>query len=239
MRNRVSLVTALTAGLLCLSAGLATASPATAPASGTGAPAGRACTDVKLSGELPAPPAGMTVQQEITIGADCTPQLGPARLVPVAGAKAGAAEKVTTTALSASGAQAAGTRQFKSWSEMYDCCNIRMTGLYTTSTWDADGALVTSASTEATQQWNREPWNAGWSLVSSSKSADCVSGCSVSRNEAHATFSYRGIFDPTGSWYENKHHSYVELKADGTASCRFDVDLKHTFIGWNWQRGCA
>jgi hypothetical protein len=133
---------------------------------------------------------------------------------------------------------ASASRQVRSWSEMYDCCNIRMTGLYTTSSWDADGTAVTAVSSDATQEWNREPWNAGWSLKSATKSTDCLTGCAVSNNEAHAEFSYQGIFDPTGSWYANTHHSYVTLKADGTASCRFDVELKHSFIGWNWQRGC-
>ncbi|MEU0088943.1 hypothetical protein [Streptomyces sp. NPDC006274] len=238
MRNRITLAIALAAGLLSLTVAPAAAAPLGGATADAGS--GRACGDVRLSGTLPAPPPGMTVRQEVTIGEDCTPRLGPARLVP---AKTGAAD-----AGGAQGAQRAGTmaatstataiRQLRTWSEMYDCCNIRMTGLYTNSTWDTDGGLVTTAATDATQEWNREPWNAGWSLESSAKSADCVTNCAVSRHEAHAEFSYQGVFDPSGGWYANKHHSYVELNADGSASCRFDVELKHSFIGWNWQRGC-
>ncbi|MCX5203688.1 hypothetical protein OG897_19800 [Streptomyces sp. NBC_00237] len=227
MRNRIIIVTAAASGLFGLSALPAAAAPGgAAPAT---ARAGQVCTNVQLSGALPAPPAGLAVQQEVTIGADCKPRLGAVRLVPATGARA----------VPRAAAAGAATRQVKSWSEMYDCCNIRMTGLSTTSTWNTEGNRITTAATEARQEWNREPWNAGWSLKSSSKTADCLTDCTVSRNEAHAEFSYKGIFDTTGDWYANKHHSYVDLKADGTASCRFDVELKHSFVGWNLQRGCA
>ncbi|MFB7484363.1 hypothetical protein ACFUEM_37065 [Streptomyces anulatus] len=227
MRNRIALAAALTTGLLALTAASATAAPNESRTAASGD--ARACADVKLSGALPVPPAGMAVRQNVSIGPDCTPVLGPARLVPKAGPVANA---------QAAPAAAAADRQVRSWSEMYDCCNIRMTGLYTASDWSSDGTVVTTSSTDATQQWNREPWNAGWSLKSSGKSADCVANCAVSTNVADASFTYKGIFDPTGNVYANTHRSTVALKADGTASCEFEVDLKNTFIGWNWQRGC-
>ncbi|MGW7357560.1 hypothetical protein ACWGI0_13235 [Streptomyces sp. NPDC054802] len=232
MRIRITLAAAAAAGLFSLTAVPASAAPVDGVPSGSGDR--QACTGVKLSGALPVPPPGMAVRQQVTIGPDCEPLLGPARLVPKAGPKT----ETATTGAAAAGAATSASRQVRSWSEMYDCCNIRMTGLYTTSGWDADGTAVSAVSTDATQQWNREPWNAGWSLESAGKSTDCLAGCAVSNSEAHAEFSYRGIFDPSGAWYANTHHSYVALKADGTASCRFDVELKHSFIGWNWQRGC-
>ncbi|WP_103507750.1 hypothetical protein [Streptomyces sp. SM13] len=230
MRNRIALAAALTTGLFSLTATAATTATA-APAEQRATASGdaRACADVKLSGALPVPPEGMAVRQDVSIGPDCEPVLGPARLV----AKAGPAANARTAA-----AAAQGDRQVRSWSEMYDCCNIRMTGLYTTSDWSSDGTAVTASSTDATQQWNREPWNAGWSLKSSGKSAGCVANCTVSTHVADASFTYKGIFDPTGNVYANTHRSTVALKADGTASCEFEVDLKNTFIGWNWQRGC-
>ncbi|MFI1932352.1 MULTISPECIES: hypothetical protein [unclassified Streptomyces] len=228
MRHRIALAAALTTGLLALTAASATAAPSEVGKTASGD--ARACADVKLSGALPVPPAGMSVRQDVSIGPDCTPVLGPARLVPKAGP--------AVNAQAAPAAAALVDRQVRSWSEMYDCCNIRMTGLYTTSDWSSDGTVVTASSTDATQQWNREPWNAGWSLKSSGKSADCVANCAVSTNVANASFSYQGIFDPTGTVYANTHRSTVALKADGTASCTFEVDLKNTFVGWNWQRGC-
>ncbi|MET9606997.1 hypothetical protein ABZZ17_18250 [Streptomyces sp. NPDC006512] len=241
MRNRTTLAAALATGVLTLAL-TATTTAATA-AGNTGASGGRAdreatpCGAVRLTGELPAPPAGMAVRQQVTIGEDCRPVLGEVTLVPAresAAAKSAAAPATGAAAATAAGA----TRQFKSWNEMFDCCNIRMTGLYTTSQWTSDGNRVTAASTEVTQQWNREPWNAGWSLKSAAKNTDCATDCDVSRTEAHADFTYKGIFDPSGGWYANTHHSAVDLKADGTATCSFDVSLRHTFIGWNWQRGC-
>ncbi|UYQ64842.1 hypothetical protein [Streptomyces peucetius] len=239
MRNRIALAAAAAAGLFSLTAVPASAAPADGTPTGPAATgAGEACADVKLSGALPVPPPGMAVRQQVTIGPDCTPVLGPARLVSKAGPKTEAAATSAAAGSTAAGAVTSGTRQVRSRSEMYDCCNIRMTGLYTTSSWDADGTTVTAVSTDATQEWNREPWNAGWSLESSGKSTDCLTDCAVSHNEAHAEFSYQGLFDPSGDWYANTHHSYVTLNADGTASCRFDVELKHSFIGWNWQRGC-
>ncbi|MFJ6610390.1 hypothetical protein ACIQPT_08925 [Streptomyces sp. NPDC091289] len=231
MRHRIAFVAALTTGLFALTATAATAATTATPAEPRTAASGdaRACADVKLSGALPVPPEGMAVRQDVSIGPDCEPVLGPVRLV----AKAGPAANAQTAR-----AAARGDRQVRSWSEMYDCCNIRMTGLYTTSDWSSDGTVVTASSTDATQQGNREPWNAGWSLESSGTSADCVANCAVSTNVADASFSYQGIFDPTGNVYANTHRSTVALKADGTASCAFEVDLKNTFIGWNWQRGC-
>ncbi|WP_406200680.1 hypothetical protein OH807_19970 [Kitasatospora sp. NBC_01560] len=227
MRNRIARAAVLAAGVLAL-----TAAPAFAAGSegGTADGAARSCGELRLSVALPVPPAGGAVHQQVTVGADCRPVLGEAVLVPAAGgpaAKAAAGPAAATT-----------TRQVKSWNEMFDCCNIRMSGLYTTSSWSSDGARVTTASTDATQQWNREPWNAGWSLKSATKNSDCTADCAVSHTEAHAEFGYRGIFDATGAWYANTHHTYVDLAADGTATCRFDVELRHSFIGWNWQHGC-
>lgn len=187
-------------------------------------PAPKSCDGVRLTGELPVPAPGQAVSGQITIGADCKPepvsvQHGPA------------------SARSARTATAAG-HQLRGWNEMYDCCNIRMTGLYTASSWDTANGRVTTAGTTATQEWNREPWDAGWSLTSQTAKDDCVTDCAEVNSEAHADFAYQGVFDPTGDWYNNTHHSYVQLKADGTASCRFDVELRHTFVGWNWRYGC-
>ena len=78
---------------------------------------------------------------------------------------------------------------------MYDCCNIRMTGLYTASSWDTANGRVTTAGTMATQEWNREPWDAGWSLTSQTAKDDCVTDCAEVDSEAHADFAYQGVFD--------------------------------------------
>ncbi|MFF4393562.1 hypothetical protein ACFY0G_43675 [Streptomyces sp. NPDC001552] len=208
-----------------------TAAPATASASGTGTGTGQqgtTCTDVKLPGTLPVPPPGMSAQQDVSIGADCAPVLGQVRFVPVA-----LADRARSFAVA--GADAPTGRQVRSWSEMYDCCKILMTALYTTSTWDTVNGQVTRPVTEVSHAANREPWNAGWSLTTSHKSEQ-DSGALVT---AHAEFGYRGIFDIGGKWYANTHDTTVQLNGDGTASCTFDITLRHTFIGWNSVRGCS
>lgn len=233
MSKRIACVLAATITLAGVLGGSAVAAEA-----GQGAADARtatSCGSVKLSGSLPAPPAGMAVQQQVTIGDDCKPELGPVRHVP-AGAASPPAVKAVEGART--GAAAAGTRQLRTWNEMFDCCNIRMTGLYTTSTWDTVSGRVVNAATEARQEWNREPWDAGWSLLSSSGKDDCATDCAVVNAEAHASFTYAGIFDPSGTVYANTHHSYVRIGADSGASCHFDVELKQTFIGWNWRHGC-
>nr|WP_241837927.1 hypothetical protein [Streptomyces sp. CB03234] len=241
MSKRIVGVLVSAAALASVMSGTATAAPAGTPAP---SPAAQSCDGVKLSGSLPAPPAGLAVVQDVTIGEDCKPVLGKVRYVPATDAPAGAkAARSAAAPASREGARSAaadtdGTRTFRSWNEMFDCCNIRMTGLYTTSTFSTAGGRVSSATTEARQEWNREPWNAGWNLASSSKTDDCVTDCSVVNSAAHAEFTYKGVFDAFGGWYANSHDSYVQLNADSSATCTFDVELKHTFIGWNWQRGC-
>ncbi len=185
-------------------------------------PAPKSCDGVRLTGELPAPAPGQAVSGQITIGADCRPEPASVRSGPAP----------------ARSARAAAGHQLRGWNEMYDCCNIRMTGLYTSSSWDTADGRIPTAGTTATQEWNREPWDAGWSLAGQTTKDDCVTDCAEVNSEAHADFTYQGIFDPTGDWYANTHHSYIQLKADGTATCRFDVELRHTFVGWNWRYGC-
>ncbi|MEU9031352.1 hypothetical protein AB0D46_28330 [Streptomyces sp. NPDC048383] len=223
------------AATLSLTVSSASAAPMADPVP---APSVRACGEVRLTGSLPAPPAGMAVRQQVTIGADCKPVFGEARLVPAP--QDGAAQKAAGSRPAAAAGDAPATeRRLRSWNEMYDCCNIRMTGLYTTSRWTPGDGRISTASTAVTQGWNREPWNAGWSLKSAVHNTDCTTDCGASRTEAHADFTYKGIFDFSGNTYANAHHSYVDLNADGTANCRFDVQLRNTFIGWNWQRGCS
>ncbi|WP_404955539.1 hypothetical protein [Streptomyces sp. 147326] len=228
MNRRIAMTAAATAALVSLTGGAAIA----APAQDTGR-TGQSCEGVRLSGELPVPPAGQAVRQQVTIGPDCKPELGPVEYVEASGAA-----KPGKSLQAAPAAGETSSRQVRSWNEMFDCCNIRMTGVYTASTWNTADNRVTTASTAATQQWNREPWNAGWSLNAASGKDDCTTLCPSVNSEAHADFTYRGIFDPTGKWYANAHHSYIRLNADFTATCTFDVELKHSFVGWNWQRGC-
>lgn len=185
---------------------------------------GQGCGELRLAGQLPAPPAGMAARQEVSVGDGCKLDLGPVRFVPAPDARRHTA---------------AGSRELRTWSEMYDCCGILMTALYTTTTWaNVDGG-VREVNTTARHYWNREPWDAGWSLAGTSHSVDCHAACPSARAAAHAAFGYRGIFDLTGDWYANAHDSTVQLNGDGTASCRLDVTLRHTFIGWRWVRGCA
>ncbi|MEV5546086.1 hypothetical protein AB0L35_08070 [Streptomyces sp. NPDC052309] len=225
MTRRFARTALAAAGLVLLFGGTATA----APAGGTDNP--RSCEGVRLTGSLPVPPAGLSARQTVTIGEDCTPVTGKVEYVP-AGSAPGAAREAGVAAADSAG------RHVRGWNEMYDCCNIRMTGLYTTADWDTAGGRITTASSAATQGWNREPWDAGWSLASAANTQDCAADCLSVTAEADASFTYRGIFDATGDWYANTHRTSVRLNADGTASCTFDVELKHTFIGWNWQRGC-
>ncbi|KJS55653.1 hypothetical protein VM98_11735 [Streptomyces rubellomurinus subsp. indigoferus] len=235
MKKRLVSVALGAAGLLMAMAPGAVAAPA------ADAPSAQSCEGVTLTGSLPVPPAGTTVQQTVTIGPDCKPQEGPVSYVPTAqGAQTAQARTARAAkALAAAGdTTVAGHRKVTSASEMYDCCNIRMTGLYTTSDWDVANGRITTAATTATQGFNREPWNAGWSVASATNSDDCTTDCAVTNSQARADFSYKGIFDPTGLWYGNTHTTSVTLNPDLTYSCTFDVQLRHTFIGWNWQRSC-
>jgi hypothetical protein len=218
------LLTLIMAVVLGLSMPLS-APAAAAPDPQTGTARQReACGEVRVTGALAAPPAGMAVRQEVSVGDDCRPHTGPVRFVPAPdGRRHTAADR----------------RELRTWSETYDCCGILMTALYTTSTWETVDDGVRAVTTAARHDWNREPWDAGWSLAGISQTGDCPETCPGARAAAHAEFDYRGIFDATGDWYANTHDSAVQLNGDGTASCRLDVTLRHTFIGWRWVRGCT
>jgi hypothetical protein len=210
---------------------------AAAPADGSAAARARDCGEVRLSDRFPAPPPGTALRQNVTIDENCRVHEGPVRLVPATGQEA---RHAPLPAPAVRGSEVGTVRELRSWSEMYDCCNIRMTGLYTQSAWDTSNGRITKAATTARQEWNREPWNAGWQFKTATSTDDCATDCTLATTtHAHAEFTYQGVFDVTGTWYANTHDTYVELKGDGTASCRFDVSLRHTFIGWNWQRGCS
>lgn len=112
-------------------------------------------------------------------------------------------------------------RTYRTSSDMYDCCNILMTSLTTRT--DEDSSTYDT-------HVNREPWDAGWTVENVSRTAG---------DSTHAEFGYRGIFDPTGRWYHNTHDTSVTIAADGTATCRQSVTLRHTFIGWHWEHSCS
>ncbi|MFE3636324.1 hypothetical protein [Streptomyces sp. NPDC059168] len=228
MRTRYALFVMLAA------AGLVGFGPAALAVGKDAGPAARPCGALRLTSALPKPPPGLAVRQDVSIGSDCAPRFGAVRLVPVDRAGRGVTQGPRSAAPAADG-----SHHISGWNEMYDCCDIRMTGLYTTSDWTTGGGRVVSAATVVDERHNREPWKAGWTPVSVTHDTDCTANCADSRTEAHADFTYRGIFDATGARYANSHHSYVGLRADGTVSCRFEVELRHTFVGWNWRHGCA
>ncbi|MBM0276146.1 hypothetical protein [Micromonospora tarensis] len=162
------------------------------------------------------------VRQSISIGADCRVVTGPAEILPAPAGKARLA-----------------AASYHTYSEMYDCCGIVMSALYTDSTSTTAGGAVTSSSTSFSTHVNREPWNAGWSVRTATSSGGCATACPSASYDHHAEFSYQGIFDTTGDWYYNVHDSRVVLNGDGTATCQQSVNLRHTFIGWNWVHGCG
>ncbi|MDG4810771.1 hypothetical protein O7634_28785 [Micromonospora sp. WMMD1120] len=179
------------------------------------------CGAMQLTGNLPAPRPGTAVRQSISIGADCQVVTGPAQVVATPNSRARLAAAYHT------------------YSEMYDCCGIVMSALYTDSTSSTAGGAVTSSSTSFSTHVNREPWNAGWSVRTATSTGGCVTACPSATYDHHAEFSYQGIFDATGEWYYNIHDSRVVLNGDETATCQQTVNLRHTFIGWNWVHGCG
>jgi hypothetical protein len=182
----------------------------------------RECGAIHLVGSLPAPSAGTAVRQSISIDENCRVVRGP---VKVLAARAGAARLAAAT--------------YHTYSEMYDCCNIVMSALYTDSSATTAGGQVTSSSTTFSTHVNREPWNAGWTVRTATSAGGCPVACASARYDHHAEFSYQGIFDATGTWYYNVHDSAAVLNGDGTVTCQQSVTLRHTFVGWNWVHGCG
>ena len=190
---------------------------AAAPAPATAAPAtARTCENVRLDGTLPAPPPGLRYQQEVTLGADCTVRTGP----------------VVAVAAEATG-------HVHSSSEMYDCCGILMTALYSDSSWTTADGQVTGATVGTATAAHAEGGGNGWKLVTVGTTGGCPAACPSAAYQHHAEFSYKGFFDSSGTWYHNAHDTSVTLRGDGTYGCSFSVTLRHTFLGWHHVRGCS
>nr|BFE76168.1 hypothetical protein GCM10020092_094690 [Actinoplanes digitatis] len=154
---------------------------AAGPANAAAQPSAEDCGAVRLTSDLPAPPAGKIARRAVSIGANCRIVRGPV-------------EFVTAPAVNAFDA----TATYHTSSEMYDCCRILMTALYTDSTVSTSGGMVTDSSTTMSTHHNREPWNAGWSVTATSTSGGCRAECAAATYAYHAEFSYRGIFRPDG-----------------------------------------
>jgi hypothetical protein len=215
---RRTLTALLTAAAVILLAG------APAAAGADPGPPARSCGALRLTSDLPAPPPGSAVTQSVRIDDHCHVVTGPIRYTPVAAEARRRAARPDT---------------FHTYSQMYDCCGILMTALYTDSTATTSGGVVTSSETAVSTHNNREPWNAGWSVVSATSTGGCPAACAAATYAHQAELSYQGIFDVTGWWYHNEHRSAVVLAGDGTATCQQDVTLRHGFIGWHWEHGCA
>ncbi|ROP34122.1 hypothetical protein [Couchioplanes caeruleus] len=191
---------ALGAAALAL-AGLLAAPASPASASG---PTGQGCGQLRIDDSLPMPSAGHHARRSVVVDGNCQVTYGRVEIAKVAGIMAE-------------------PRAYRTFSDMYDCCNILMTSL-TTKTDAASSTYDTHV--------NREPWNAGWTVQDVARTAGATVG-------TRAEFGYRGIFDPTGRWYHNTHETFVTVAADGTATCRQSVVLRHAFIGWHWEHGCS
>jgi hypothetical protein len=177
---------------------------------------------VRIDGALPSPPAGSAVRQTVTIDEQCAVRFGPVEFGPAV-VRVAVADEVHTA---------------RAYSEMYDCCNILMTALSSTHASRTAGGRITSAGHDVGTRVNREPWGGGWTAQVVTSDGGCTLPCGQARYTSHAEFSYQGLFDVTGTWYANTHDSWVTVAGDGTVTCGHSVNLRHTFIGWRWVRGC-
>jgi hypothetical protein len=222
LRRTLTLVAAVVLSGLWLVALPASASTSSARVAGAQRPE---CGALSFGAALPAPPAGRAVRQVVTVDEACDLHTGPVEFI---------AAEPPTARLSDTA-----SRQVRAYSEMYDCCRILMSALYSDTTWSTAGGMVNAVESRPSTDMNTTHLGGGWSLEAVSSSGGCANTCVSAEYKQYAEFSYQGVFDPTGRWYYNRHESAVVVHGDGTATCEQRVTLRHTFVGWNWIHGCG
>ena len=209
----------------------------------------RSCGDKTIEGSLPLV-RGKVFVADVTIQADCTISVAPTRELTTTEIKAAAKETARAQHSNARRPlHPIGDRgpvdvdpEYHMDSHIWDCCNIVMTQLHTDLTWTTNGSTITGWNAGGWTTNHPEGWpscGSGWQLVNSFLIQYAGgTGSSFIEVQAHAEWSYAGVFDCGGTLYYNVFNNYVYGWGSGGGSCYFSYSLRNTHSGWHLQAYC-
>jgi hypothetical protein len=226
------------------------------PAAAT--PKAEGCAAVHLSAILPMPPAGYEFTQATSFGEDCTVVRGPLvlqaasspmpSLVAVQGPLVVRNLPLRTgignlaTGQGSIEMSASGSRHFYTHSEIqgrYDW-GLVLNLVRTETDWTWKNSQVYSYASGGTYAWHEEAGGGGWTPHGAYNVRESGgAGQSSATIHAHVAFSYCGVFDCSGYYY-NVLDNRPTIYNNGGYSCRLDMYAAHYPYAWKtWIAKCG
>jgi hypothetical protein len=208
------------------------------------APASCGASTYVLDLTAPADPNAATVVT-VELGSDCLPSLiGPVvvntQLLGVTSPGHVVAASIGPSSSGAAEATAVNVSTRRAISQSIDAVGIIMTeaSLLVRYWWNEQ--QITNVYVELAESHHPEPIFGGWYLDSYSltRTAGCV-GCSSIEYRGTVDWGYRGVFDPTGSLYHNRHVNTVTAFGTGQARCSFNIIWRNSLPGWRQRFICT
>lgn len=214
------------------------------------------CANVRLTGILPRPhDKTRATQQTITLDANCHVVAGSVQEIPISAITSlpsttatrrlpDVTNQGTNDLVKQVGTLATFTNQIHSKNEVWDCCGVMLTGLYSSDAWSGDWTRITSYNVQGSTAWHTESNGfPGWYLVKKSSTGGCTLPCSSANFHQHAEWGYQGFFDTTGSAFYNILDNYQMLNGNSSSSCTFNLYARRWFsagtpLSWQWVKTC-
>lgn len=103
-----------------------------------------------------------------------------------------------------------------------------------------NGQQITNVYAELSESHHVEANGGGWYVDSFSlaRTAGCV-GCGSIEYRGTVDWGYRGVFDPTGTLFHNRHVNTVTAFGTGQARCTFSITWRNSLPGWSRRFICT
>lgn len=125
-------------------------------------------------------------------------------------------------------------------SQSFDPVGILMTeeSLFVRYWWS--GEQIADVYVELAESHHVEANGGGWYLdgFSLARTAGCI-GCGSIEYRGTVDWGYRGVFDPTGTLFHNRHVNTVTAFGTGQARCTFSITWRNSLPGWSKRFICT
>jgi len=226
------------------------------PTTGSLPHAGQVCGEVHYAGSLPLPQPGYVSIAETTINADCSTTTTAVRVAPLSQLEPGVSQTEPSASSQVEGGVGGGAGNESSpptasasapvWSteatvhqRLWDCCGILLNAFYTDVKWGFTGRAVSWYTGTDYERHHTEWPFPGWYPLAHRICCGNQAGRWAVSISGHIEFGYRGVFDPTGTWYYNTYDNLLIAYGNGGAACRYAYSFRHAFRGWHTQDWCG